>query len=96
MVNTIWLIDDDESIRESMIFLLSGMGWEVKAFESIEAFVTAKGESTGIVGCLLLDMRMPGKGGLTWLEEGEMAVANASRHHHDRARYRRRLPPGIS
>lgn len=71
MVNTIWLIDDDESIRESMIFLLSGMGWEVRAYESIEAFVTAKGESTGIVGCLLLDMRMPGKGGLTWLEEGK-------------------------
>lgn len=37
MDNIIWLIDDDESIRESMAFLLSGMGWEVKTFGSIDA-----------------------------------------------------------
>ena len=71
MDNTIWLIDDDESIRESMAFLLSGMGWEVKTFGSIDAFTSAHVKDSTLVGCLLLDMRMPGKGGLTWLEEGE-------------------------
>lgn len=71
MDNIIWLIDDDESIRESMAFLLSGMGWEVKTFGSIDAFTTAHVKDSTLVGCLLLDMRMPGKGGLTWLEEGE-------------------------
>ena len=71
MDNIIWLIDDDESIRESMAFLLSGMGWEVKTFGSIDAFTAAHVKDSTLVGCLLLDMRMPGKGGLTWLEEGE-------------------------
>lgn len=36
MDKVVWLIDDDESIRESLTFLLSGMGWQVKAFESVE------------------------------------------------------------
>ena len=71
MDNIIWLIDDDESIRESMAFLLSGMGWEVKTFGSIDAFTSAHVKDSTLVGCLLLDMRMPGKGGLSWLEEGE-------------------------
>lgn len=71
MDNTIWLIDDDESIRESMAFLLSGMGWPVRTFESVDAFTAAHARDTELVGCMLLDMRMPGKGGLTWLEEGK-------------------------
>lgn len=70
MDNTVWLIDDDESIRESLAFLLSGMGWQVNGFESVDAFTSAHGGRAALVGCLLLDMRMPGKGGLTWLEEG--------------------------
>lgn len=70
MDNTVWLIDDDESIRESLAFLLSGMGWQVNGFESVDAFTSAHGGHAALVGCLLLDMRMPGKGGLTWLEEG--------------------------
>ena len=71
MDKTIWLIDDDESIRESMAFLLSGMGWAVKTFESVNAFTAENSANSALVGCLLLDMRMPGKGGLAWLEEGE-------------------------
>ncbi len=70
MDNTIWLIDDDESIRESMTFLLSGMGWPVRAYESVDAFTAAHAREKALVGCMLLDMRMPGKGGLAWLEEG--------------------------
>lgn len=70
MSNVVYLIDDDAAIRESMVFLLSGMSWEVKSFASIEAFTTAHDAEKTLTGCLLLDMRMPGKGGLTWLEEG--------------------------
>ncbi|WP_343644626.1 LuxR C-terminal-related transcriptional regulator [Enterobacter sp.] len=71
MNNTVWLIDDDASIRESMAFLLSGMGWAVKTFDSVDAFTAQHGGEKALTGCLLLDMRMPGKGGLAWLEEGE-------------------------
>ncbi|MBF4179759.1 response regulator transcription factor [Lelliottia nimipressuralis] len=70
MGNVVYLIDDDAAIRESMAFLLSGMRWEVKTFASIEAFTERYSNDRALAGCLLLDMRMPGKGGLTWLEEG--------------------------
>ncbi|MCY1699334.1 LuxR C-terminal-related transcriptional regulator [Lelliottia sp. SL45] len=69
MGNVVYLIDDDAAIRESMAFLLSGMHWEVKTFASIEAFTERYSSDRALAGCLLLDMRMPGKGGLTWLEE---------------------------
>ncbi|MCR1320048.1 response regulator transcription factor [Enterobacter soli] len=70
MVNAIYLIDDDASVRESLAFLLSGMQWQVKTYDSVDAFTVAHQGDTALVGCLLLDMRMPGKGGLAWLEEG--------------------------
>lgn len=70
MSNVVYLIDDDAAIRESMAFLLSGMSWEVKTFASIGAFTAEHDAEKALTGCLLLDMRMPGKGGLTWLEEG--------------------------
>lgn len=70
MNNVIYLIDDDASVRESLVFLLSGMNWQIVTFDSIAAFTAALSSNTGLTGCLLLDMRMPGKGGLAWLEEG--------------------------
>lgn len=70
MNNVIYLIDDDASVRESLVFLLSGMNWQIATFDSIAAFTAALSSNTGLTGCLLLDMRMPGKGGLAWLEEG--------------------------
>lgn len=70
MSNVVYLIDDDAAIRESMAFLLSGMSWEVQTFASIEAFTAEHDAEKALTGCLLLDMRMPGKGGLNWLEEG--------------------------
>ncbi|MGL4429518.1 MAG: response regulator transcription factor [Silvania sp.] len=70
MNNVIYLIDDDASVRESLVLLLSGMNWEIATFDSIAAFTAAHSSNTGLTGCLLLDMRMPGKGGLAWLEEG--------------------------
>ena len=71
MDNVVYLIDDDASVRESLAFLLAGMGWQVAPFDSVAAFTCAHGTNASLTGCLLLDMRMPGKGGLTWLEEGQ-------------------------
>lgn len=68
MDNTIYIIDDDASIRESLTFLFSTLSWPVKDFASIDAFTTAHAPEAQLTGCLLLDMRMPGSSGLTWLE----------------------------
>jgi len=70
MDNLVYLIDDDASVRESLAFLLSAMGWRVVAYDGVAAFSDEHREEPSLTGCLLLDMRMPGKGGLAWLEEG--------------------------
>ncbi|GEM_PF-6743998 len=41
MDNTIYIIDDDASIRESLTFLFSTLSWPVENFASIDAFATA-------------------------------------------------------
>jgi FixJ family two-component response regulator len=55
------VVDDDESIRESLPDLLRQFGFTVQAFPSAEAFL-----ASGVVGetsCLILDIAMPGMSG---------------------------------
>ena len=55
------VVDDDESVRESLPDLLKEFGFSVKAFSSAEEFLTS-----GCVGktrCLILDVAMPGMTG---------------------------------
>lgn len=63
MDNLVYLIDDDAAVRESLAFLLSAMGWRVAPYDSVAAFTDEHREEPSLTGCLLLDMRMPGKGG---------------------------------
>jgi FixJ family two-component response regulator len=51
------VVDDDESVRESLYGLLESMGFAVEAFSSAEAFLESG--SLGVTDCLLLDVRMP-------------------------------------
>lgn len=65
----IWLIDDDAAIRDSLSLLLSTVGWQTHAFYSAQAFQQHAGDLSQLDGCILLDIRMPGKSGLKLLEE---------------------------
>jgi FixJ family two-component response regulator len=56
------LVDDDESVRESLPDLLRELGYEARAFASAEAFL-ADAESMSRAGCLILDVVMPGISG---------------------------------
>jgi FixJ family two-component response regulator len=56
------VVDDDESVRESLPDLVREMGFEARSFESAEAFLTSGwSEQTS---CLILDVMMPGMSGL--------------------------------
>lgn len=67
MKQRIYLVDDDEAVRISLSLLLETMGWQVSSYASAADFLaTALPVSSG---CLLLDIRMPGKSGLVLLEE---------------------------
>ncbi|MBS0347365.1 MAG: response regulator transcription factor [Proteobacteria bacterium] len=58
----IYLVDDDEALRDSLVWLLESQGFKVEAFASAEDFLRAWRPEFN--GCLLLDVRMPGMSGL--------------------------------
>lgn len=55
------VVDDDESVRESLPDLLGEFGFAVQAFSSAEAFLAS--DCVGLTRCLLLDVAMPGMTG---------------------------------
>ena len=61
------VVDDDESVRESLPDLLRECGYAVDAFASAEAFLASG--STGQTRCLILDIAMPGMSGPELKEE---------------------------
>lgn len=69
MEQYIYLIDDEPAIRASLSALLSTVGWLMKTYDSARSFRQSVGELNALAGCMLLDIRMPGKTGLTLLDE---------------------------
>jgi FixJ family two-component response regulator len=55
------IVDDDESVRESLPDLLREFGFAADVFSSAEEFL--KSDSLGRASCLLLDITMPGMSG---------------------------------
>jgi FixJ family two-component response regulator len=61
------VVDDDESVRESLPDLLRELGFRVQAYASAEDFLAS--ESLAQTRCLLLDIAMPGMSGPALQEE---------------------------
>ena len=61
------IVDDDESVRESLPDLIRQFGFEVGAFSSAEAFLES--DVVSETSCLLLDIAMPGMSGPALQEE---------------------------
>jgi FixJ family two-component response regulator len=55
------VVDDDESVRESLPDLVKEFGFSVKAFSSAQEFLQS--DSIGTTRCLILDVAMPGMTG---------------------------------
>ena len=55
------VVDDDESVRESLPDLLRELGFSARAFASAEAFLAS--DCVGETKCLILDIAMPGMSG---------------------------------
>jgi FixJ family two-component response regulator len=61
------VVDDDESVRESLPDLLKEFGFAAKAFKSAEEFLAS--DCVRKVKCLILDIAMPGMSGPDLLHE---------------------------
>jgi len=55
------VVDDDESVRESLPDLLRELGFSAEAFSSADAFLAS--DFVSETSCLLLDVAMPGMSG---------------------------------
>jgi len=59
---TISVVDDDESVREATVDLLSSLGFAAEAFQDAEDFL--KSNSRCVTSCLIADIQMPRVSGL--------------------------------
>lgn len=62
-VNTVFIVEDDPSVRDALGLLLGLQGLTVALFADAESFLAARRPDW--YGCLLIDIRMPGMDGLT-------------------------------
>jgi two-component system, LuxR family, response regulator FixJ len=62
----IFIVDDDDAVRDSLRTLLETFGLPVQDFASTEAFLADAEVSMGT--CVILDVNLPGAGGLELLE----------------------------
>ena len=59
---TVYVVDDDEAVRDSVQWLLEGQDFRVRCFESAEAFLSRYDPRE--IACLIVDIRMNGMSGL--------------------------------
>jgi len=69
---TVVVIDDDPDIREALRGLLRSVGLRAELFASVQEFLDSG--HPDLPGCLVLDVRLPGRSGLDFQEE--LAKAN--------------------
>src|SRR5690606_27156388 len=65
--HTIFIVDDDEAVRDSLRWLLEANGYRVRSFSGAEEFLESYDPEQ--VGVLIADVRMPGMSGLELQEE---------------------------
>lgn len=61
-VLVVYVVDDDEAVRKSILYLLAAKGYAVNAFASGEEFLATAPLQRG--GCAILDLRLSGMSGL--------------------------------
>jgi FixJ family two-component response regulator len=64
---TVVVIDDDQEIRDALQSLFRSVGFQVELFPSVQDYL-----SNGLLdrpGCLVLDVRLPGRSGLDFLDD---------------------------
>jgi FixJ family two-component response regulator len=70
---TVYVVDDDEAVRDSLQWLLEGKDYRVRCFDSAESFLSRYDPRE--VACLIVDIRM---GGMTGLELQERLIERRS------------------
>lgn len=59
----VYVVDDDEDVRDSLEWLLESVGLKVESYATAQAFLD--GYRSDQSGCILMDVRMPGLSGIS-------------------------------
>ena len=70
---TVYIVDDDEAVRDSLQWLLEGKDYRVRCFDSAESFLSRYDPHE--IACLIVDIRM---GGMTGLELQDRLIERKS------------------
>lgn len=62
MSRVVYIVDDDGAVRDALAMLVESVGFKARVFASASEFLAQCDRSS--IGCLLLDLRMPGMSGL--------------------------------
>ena len=71
ITSSVFVVDDDSSVRDSVKNLLKAVGFHAETFESTEEFMSVKRPETP--SCLVLDVKLPGMNGLDFQVQLEKA-----------------------
>lgn len=63
----VFVVDDDQSVRDALVGLLESAGWRVETFATSDEFLARPRPEEA--ACLVLDIELPGTGGLELQEE---------------------------
>jgi two-component system, LuxR family, response regulator FixJ len=97
MSKTIYIVDDDAAVRDSVQVLLDTHGYCAKAFESACEFLS---RYEGEPACLLLDINMPSMGGIELLKIvqrrwAQLSVIMMTGRQESLSGAQADLPPGV-
>jgi FixJ family two-component response regulator len=70
--SVVYVIDDDQAVRDALSSLFRSVGLQVKTFAAAPEFLKSK--PADVPSCLVLDIRLPGQSGLEF--QAELAKAN--------------------
>jgi FixJ family two-component response regulator len=85
------IVDDDDSVRESIRSLIRSVGYSAEAYDSAEAFLNSSQRANA--DCLILDVRMPGMSGfelqrLLAADNSQVPIIFITAHGDEEARIR--------
>jgi len=67
LMERVFIIEDDRSVRSALVNLISATGLEAVSFDSVDSFMDEA--VSALAGCFLLDIKLPGVSGLEFLTE---------------------------